>query len=366
MKIYQILLFVSFLIGCCVYLTIRLWQIFPFNQSGKIIFISAIIFLFLAFFLSFLLGNKLPVGITTFLYRVGSSWFMICVYLLMIFLLIDIVRITHLVNIDKYVFNNIYFFISLCSALTIIMSIGYYNYQNKTREEITLSSSKINENKQLKIVAISDLHLGYGIGNKELNRWIKLINKEEADVILICGDLIDNSIKPVRENNMNETLKKFHSKYGVYAILGNHEFISGSNESIRFIEDSDIILLKDSSVLINGLYIVGRDDATNKSRKSLKEILASIDNSKPIILMDHQPSNLDEAMKNNIDLQLSGHTHRGQIWPISWITDKIFEVSHGFYQKDKTNYYVTSGIGIWAGKFRLGSKSEYVVINFNY
>jgi predicted MPP superfamily phosphohydrolase len=246
------------------------------------------------------------------------------------------------------------------------MSSGYIKYQNKTREEININFSQSNLNKNLKLVTISDLHLGYGIGNKELNRWIKLINKENADIVLIVGDMIDNSIKPVLRENMAENLKKIKSKFGVYSVLGNHEYISGIDACINFIKSADITLLRDSSVMINDLYIIGRDDQTNKSRKTLNELIDGLDTTKPIILLDHQPTDLNDAMNKNVDLQISGHTHRGQIWPISWVTDKIFEVSHGYYQKNNTHYYISSGIGIWGGKFRIGSQSEYIVINFKY
>ncbi|MDR2085340.1 MAG: metallophosphoesterase [Bacteroidales bacterium] len=366
MVIFQIIIFLSFILGSGIYISVRLWQIAPFGQLGKIIFIALIIFLFLAFILSFIIGNVLPVSITKILYRVGSAWFFICVYLLIIFLLIDIIRLTHLVNIDQYIFNNKYFFMSLCLFLTVLMSSGYIKYQNKTREEININFSQSNLNKNLKLVTISDLHLGYGIGNKELNRWIKLINKENADIVLIVGDMIDNSIKPVLRENMAENLKKIKSKFGVYSVLGNHEYISGIDACINFIKSADITLLRDSSVMINDLYIIGRDDQTNKSRKTLNELIDGLDTTKPIILLDHQPTDLNDAMNKNVDLQISGHTHRGQIWPISWVTDKIFEVSHGYYQKNNTHYYISSGIGIWGGKFRIGSQSEYIVINFKY
>ena len=284
----------------------------------------------------------------------------------MVFLIVDIIRLTHLVNIDKFVFGNKYFFSALTILITIVMGFGYIKYQKKDRKELTINVAKTKQDKQLRIVAISDLHLGYGIGNKELNSWIKLINDEKPDIVLIAGDLIDTNIKPVLQRNMADNLKRINAKHGVYAVLGNHEYISGGNECIDFINSANITLLQDSGILVNDLYVLGRDDVSNKSRKELAQLIESFDKTKAIILLDHQPINLNDAAENNVDLQISGHTHRGQVWPISWITDKIFEVSHGYCQKNDTHYYITSGLGIWGGKFRIGSRSEYVVINLNY
>jgi predicted MPP superfamily phosphohydrolase len=130
------------------------------------------------------------------------------------------------------------------------------------------------------------------------------------------------------------------------------------------LEHAGIRVLRDSVAVIAGhVVIVGRDDATNRERCDVEKLTSGLFPDQTTILLDHQPSNLDEASRAGIDLQISGHTHRGQVWPATWITDRIFERSHGAHQKGDTGYYITSGLGIWGGKFRLGSRSEYLVIN---
>jgi hypothetical protein len=111
------------------------------------------------------------------------------------------------------------------------------------------------------------------------------------------------------------------------------------------------------------IQIVGRDDKTNSKRATLREILKDIDREKPIILMDHQPFNLEQAQNEEVDLQLSGHTHNGQFWPGSLIVKWMYELSYGYKSKGDTHYYVSSGIGLWGPKFRIGTKSEIVVID---
>ena len=107
---------------------------------------------------------------------------------------------------------------------------------------------------------------------------------------------------------------------------------------------------------------MGRDDRMNRRRRPLKDLVASADKSKYLILLDHQPYHLEQAEREGIDFQFSGHTHHGQVWPISWITDMMYECAFGTYQRSSTNYYVSSGMGIWGGKFRIGTHSEYLVL----
>ena len=156
-------------------------------------------------------------------------------------------------------------------------------------------------------------------------------------------------------------VEEFHRlKAPVYACLGNHEYYAGNPEAQQFFKDAGIRLLIDSVAQIDScITIIGRDDRTNMRRKQLKDY--SVDKNSYTIVLDHQPYNLDRAEAAGVDFQLSGHTHRGQVWPISWITDRIYECSWGSYQRGKTQFYVSSGIGIWGGKFRIGTQSEYIV-----
>ena len=116
-----------------------------------------------------------------------------------------------------------------------------------------------------------------------------------------------------------------------------------------------------SIVTIGDLCIVGRDDLTNRRRLPLEHLMAEVDHNKYIILLDHQPFKLEQAEKARVDFQFSGHTHNGQIWPINLIARRMYENSWGLSYRGNTVYYVTSGMGIWGGKFRIGTQSEYVV-----
>jgi predicted MPP superfamily phosphohydrolase len=241
---------------------------------------------------------------------------------------------------------------------------GNINYHHKKRVELNIKTNKnITADKPLKIVAIADLHLGYGIGTEEFRSWVKLINQEEPDVVLIAGDAIDNSLKPLYEKNFAAIFREIKTKHGIFMVPGNHEYISNITKSIDFLTHAGVTILRDSVAMIDQtFYIVGRDDRSNSGRKTVAELTAALDPTKPIILLDHQPYNFDEVEKNQIDLFFAGHTHDGQAWPISLITKAMYEISHGYLKKGNTHFYVTSGIGIWGGKFRIGSSSEYLVV----
>ena len=209
-----------------------------------------------------------------------------------------------------------------------------------------------------KVVMLSDLHLGYHNPRKELARWVDMINAEHPDFILIAGDVIDGSMRPLIEERMTEEFHRLEAP--VYACLGNHEFYAGHPEAKQFYQDAGInLLIDDATVIDSSIVVIGRDDRTNMRRKPIKDLMDHKDLYS--IVLDHQPYNLDRAEAAGVDFQLSGHTHRGQVWPISWITDHIYECSWGSHQRGNTQFYISSGIGIWGGKFRIGTQSEYVV-----
>lgn len=357
----------TFVLGANIYVFFRLCKMVPV-MWGKVTLIILGIALIGCLVLFFLARDAFSPTFLSFIYKVGTSWFFIFLYLLMVLLLADLIRLTHILPIQEYFSKSWIGFFSITGFVAIIMALGYIKYENKVRVELNLDLKKeVPANSDLKIVAVSDIHLGYSIDRKEFEGWVELINKENPDIILMAGDIIDNSVLPLRQQRMDEVFKQLKSKYGVFACMGNHENISGSEESIKFLQDAGVNLLRDSACLVdNSFYIVGRNDRSLHNRKEISEIISSLDKTKPMIMLDHQPYELEKVEQNGVDLQISGHTHRGQVWPISWITDAIYEKSHGYLQKGNSHIYVSSGLGLWGGKFRIGSQSEYVVINLKY
>ena len=254
----------------------------------------------------------------------------------------------------------------ICAVTESRFLYGYYNYRHPQVNKIDVSLDKPIEGNGINIVAVSDVHLGYGTGKAMLKEYVDMINAQHPDLILIGGDLIDNSLTPLYKENMAEELAQLKAPLGIYMVPGNHEYISGIDESVRFLKDTPIQLLRDSVVTLpNGVQIIGRDDRSNRSRHSLPTLLKQADRSKPIILLDHQPYNLAKTDSLGIDLQFSGHTHHGQIWPISWVTDRIYEQSHGYRKWSQSHIYVSSGLSLWGPPFRIGTNSDMAVFHLN-
>ena len=155
-----------------------------------------------------------------------------------------------------------------------------------------------------------------------------LINAEKPDLVLFGGDIIDRSLRPVVEGNFAEEFHRIDAP--VWAVLGNHEYFSDIDGAEQFYKDAGILLLKDSVGHFKGIDVIGRNDRSYPCRAALSDLAGGLEGF--TILLDHQPSNLEEAKEAGIDFQFSGHTHHGQVWPISWVTDLIFEKAWGHYQ----------------------------------
>lgn len=315
----------------------------------------------LSFFGTMLSRNmKMPLYISHTMYEIGTGWLIFTLYMVLFLLVFDLLKLCH-------VSFNYGFSLSLLFTL-ILLGYGYYNYRHPKTNivNITLDKPLTDSQQPLRIVAVSDLHLGNGTGKTALKRYVKMINEQNPDLILIGGDLIDNSVVPLYAENMKEELSELKASSGIYMVPGNHEYISGIDESVRFIKDTPIQLLRDSVVtLTNGIQLIARDDRANPARSSLQELMVNIDKSKPIILLDHQPYKLMESEIAGIDLQFSGHTHRGQVWPMSLVTDYLFEQSHGYRQWGNSHIYVSSGLSLWGPPFRIGTESEMVVFQLS-
>ena len=354
------------------YVALRLYQMVPENIVMRVAFITIISLFIGSLFIFFPLYKTLPHSVSGWLYTIGTAWFIAFAYFLLIFIIIDLLKLSnnffHFMNNDlvhSLTHHNLISFSSIVGTVVILLFIGNLNYHKKRRVHFDIETSKLSSQKErVRIVAISDLHLGYTIGAKELKGWVDLINNENPDIVIIGGDLIDNNTEIVFKMKLDEILRNIQAPLGVYACLGNHEYISGRDESIRFHEESDIKVLQDTAFnIFDNITLIGRDDVSNPKRKSLSAIVNGIDEGQFKLLMDHQPSNLKDAENEKIDLQFSGHTHNGQIFPFSLVVESIFEKPHGMIQKGLTWIYVSSGLGIWGGKFRIGTHSEYVVFD---
>jgi predicted MPP superfamily phosphohydrolase len=310
--------------------------------------------------------NTFLPGVQKILYFSGTCWLGIMFYLFLFFLFTDLVWwLVRFSRVFKEPKNFLKIQVASGYMLTAgLMIYGYYCFTHPkvSEREIVIHKSAGNY-KELKIVGLSDLHLGVNIDKNRLKRFVQLTNEQNPDLILIAGDIVDNNALPLMREKMWEEFEEMRAPLGVYACLGNHEYLSGIEPSMNFLRKTNIRLLIDSAALIdNSFWLIGRDDLQgNPKRKPLADLIATTDTVSPLFLLDHEPVHLNDAEQNGIDLQLSGHTHHGQIWPLSLLVKQMYEVAYGYARKGNTHYYVTSGIGLWGPLVRIGTDSEIAV-----
>jgi len=356
-----------------IYVFIKSRQALPKSKKIRILFSTVYLIFFSAFILAMLGRNIFPLLIQKILYFTGTLWLGMMLYLFMFFLVTDvlfiIIRIFHRMSSE---IKHRYRKIQILSGYFLVICLSVYgNYQFKHPKVVELKiniAKEAGDYKHLKIVGMSDLHLGVAIDKKQLEKYVKLINQQNPDLIIIAGDLIDNNVLPLEKENMWETINKLKSPLGTFYCLGNHEYMIGIEDGMNFLRKTDMNILIDTLVVINeSIQIIGRDDIQrNHNRKSLNELLIDVNPNLPILLLDHEPYHLYEAEENGIDLQFSGHTHKGQMFPVNLLVNKMYEISYGYAQRGNTNYYITSGLGLWGPPLRIGSKSELVVFNIEF
>ncbi len=372
MKVAFFISILLFVLSLNYYVALRLYQLIPPNLLVRIAFIAIITICIGSLFLFFPLYKSLSFTAGGMLYRIGTAWIIAFGYFLLLFILVDLLKLTnrlfHFIDKDflySLTHQNYVSFFVVVGSVVGLLFLGNLKYHNKRRVHFNIETTKLSPNQQpIRVVGISDLHLGYTIGAIELEDWVKTINAEKPDMVILGGDLLDNNVKFVEHMELDKILRKIDAPMGVYACLGNHEYIAGIRESVAFHEKSNIQILKDTTFMVtDNLMLIGRDDVSNSNRKELSAIVNGADNGHFKLLLDHQPSNLEQAEQQNIDLQFSGHTHNGQVFPFSLVAEAIFENTHGMIQKGLTKVYVSSGLGIWGGKFRIGTQSEYAVFD---
>ena len=307
----------------------------------------------------------------------GSYWLGLAFYWCLLWLAYDMVIIVSLFSGFLPAGRNVYSIgvgLFILAAAILVVAYGAWKActPNIRQYDITINK-QAGGRAQLHVVLISDLHLGLLVGRKRLIRGIQIINELDPDLVLMSGDIIDENIGAFVENEMPEILRGIQSRLGIYGVLGSHEYIYGHSEkALTYLKRAGISMLRDQYIkLDNDVYIVGRDDLFREQivgtpRQKLSTILQGCNRELPIILMDHQPVGLEEGALQGVDLQLSGHTHHGQIFPLNLLTQRFFEIDWGYLRKGPYQVIVSSGYGTWGPPIRLGTSSEIVDIRIKF
>ncbi|CAG9622683.1 hypothetical protein BACCIP111883_03474 [Sutcliffiella rhizosphaerae] len=296
----------------------------------------------------------------------GSFW-MAIFYILLI--LIPLVHITVLIlrftrlprpHVTKWsgviTMGLLFSFIAYGLFNAYIPVVQTYNIQiNKEHDSID----------NMNIVMASDTHFGILSGKGHANRMVKEINGLNPDIVLLPGDIIDDDVNQFIQQDIGQILSEINAPYGVYLSLGNHDRHNGPmKELIDELEQGNLSVLYDDIVSIDEhITLIGRKDRTDREREEISSLMEEVNSDQITIMLEHQPYDLDIAQENGIDLILSGHTHRGQVFPGNLITKRLYENDWGHLQKEQMHSIVSSGYGFWGPPIRIGTRSEIVQIN---
>ena len=331
---------------------------------------------------------KKPKSLHRMLKITGNYFLGIFLYVLMVVMMADLGRI-----LLKYVFHvswihsRIAFTIvgAICALLIVFLSIrGVFHakYIKVTPYEVTINKT-IPGKDSLKVVLLADTHFGYNAGVLHARELVRKINRQNPDLVCIAGDIFDNEYDAIHDpDKLEKVLRGIRSTYGIYACWGNHdlneEILAGftfkhKGDDIsdikdprmkKFLEASNIHMLEDEAVLIdNSFYVIGRKDSSliekiHETRKAPAQLTNKLDKDKPIIVIDHQPKELQELADAGVDLDLCGHTHDGQTFPGNFTIKLMWENSCGSLTKDNMTNITTSGAGVWGPAMRIGTDSE--------
>ena len=353
----------------------------------------AVVYLFMA--LSPVIAFLLPKSaVAIVIRRISTYWIGIMLYSLLYVVLFDLLRLiakhTKLKNTLLFSRGSVISIGSVVVACAVATCLyGIFNARNIKVNEYSVTVNKsCGSDKHLKAVLVADLHMGYAIGVDHITNMVEKINQQDADIVIIAGDIFDNSYDGMDDpEGIKAQLKSIKSKYGVYAVYGNHDIdekiLMGftfdwggkqlhSEKMTNFMKECNIKLINDESVLINDeFYLVGRRDTDKPgtedgTRAEISELTKDLDKTKPIFVLSHEPDELQKTADAGADIDFSGHTHDGQLFPGNLTIGLFWENPCGMIKKDNMNSIVTSGVGVYGTFMRVGTDAEICSVDIDF
>ena len=351
-----------------IYLFIRIWQLFI---PGRFRVWYTIIYgiLFSVYPLTRIAGREFPESIMQAVIT-GSNYLLpFFLYLFLFVLLTDILllinKITGIIRGDVIKEQSVrlkMLFVIISLSLAVVTS-GIVNFNViRSSEYRIIIPARSSHLKELRIAFVSDFHIGENTPFRFMENYVKKVQELDPDLMLYGGDIVEGGRGDMMEP-YDKILGRIKPRYGVYGVLGNHEHYSRQDNG-DFFSNAGIKILADTSVIIDNSFILtGRHDSHTRTRKDVKELMDTVTDTLPVILMDHRPTEIDQISRTKADVVLSGHTHHGQLFPINLITGIVYELSHGYLRKGETHFFVSSGIRLWGPPVRTTGKSEIVVVD---
>ena len=329
------------------------WSLSPYINSNFKLILSMIFFV---------IAN---LSIIFYTLRLGSPytnysniWFYYFVYGLLILIFLTVTNL--ILKIFGSGISQGFSLIFSSLALIFVTIFGLYWAYSPVVKEQTIKIDKHLE-KPMKVAVVADLHLGTFFGNGALEKLNTIVQNNNVDALIIAGDLMDDDMVIYKQRNMGESLAKIKTPYGTFASMGNHD--RAASEIVSEVAKSGVHALLDESITLdNGVTLIGRKDNTDRARKSTADILHNVDTTNPIILIDHQPTDINTHKDLPIDIQFSGHTHHGQFWPFNYITERLYVLDYGYANINGRHFFTTAGYGFWGPPFKTSARSEVLII----
>ena len=342
------------------------------------------------------LGYILPEGtLRKAIMRVSFGFYGIFIYLFSAYALIEVLarlskrfhrteKLTARRGNPKLIFGGAVWF-----GIILTCILGIHHASELTVKRYDAEVAKDGGGREsLRVVLIADLHLGYSVGAKRIEDMVEKVNAQNADIVLIAGDIFDNTVDGIDDpESVKASLRSMKSRLGVYACWGNHDvaerLFSGfstkklentqrSGQMERFVRDSGIIMLEDEARLIDdSFYVIGRKDYENAGdgtheRMSLAGLMADIDTDKLVISLEHEPRFLKQNADAGVDVMLCGHTHDGQFFPLNIAIRTAWENPAGLKKGGGMTSVVTSGVGVYGPDMRIGTDADISVVDIHF
>jgi hypothetical protein len=350
-----------------IYVCLRIRKLFG-RKLYKNFSTAFFLVLVLAFPLAEILSHGSGPGWTRPLMNAGYYALPLLLYLVLTVIAVDLVigllRLTRALSKEKVQgprFRTFRLGFVLLFPLVVVL-LGILNFHHlRVKEYAVEFPRRASTLIQLKIVFASDFHLGDQTESDFMDRFVALVNAQDPDLVLIGGDVLEGDRRDEALDHFEAHFRRIKSKYGVFAAPGNHEGYGGNRD--EFFSRAGIRLLSDAVDRIDGAFIVaGRNDGRSRGRKTAEALLQGVPDDLPLILIDHRPTDIENISRTRADIQVSGHTHHGQLFPINFITNKQYELSWGYMKKGGTHVFVSSGVQVWGPRVRTVGHSEILLI----
>jgi uncharacterized protein len=348
------------------YLFIRLWQLF-IEKKYRAAYIAVFFIIILLYPAGMFLGSRFPF-ISSLAERLSHFILPLILYTFLSVLVTDILLLLNLVfkivsweKLRVRSFRYRYFSgVLIISALISVGGIINFNIIRPSVYEVTVPRSGAAGN--IRIAFVSDFHLEADVPERFVRQYIRKMKEINPDMILYGGDIVEGSGEGLPRHE--EMLRSLKPPLGVYGVMGNHDRFRDYRNN--FFTRSGMVLLRDSIAVAGDLLaIAGRIDGRGP-RKSASELMSEVPGNLPVIFVDHRPTEIDQISNTAAVASFSGHTHKGQLFPVNWHLNSIYELSHGYLQKNNTHFFVSSGIRLWGPRVRTTGKSEILVVDMRF